>query len=81
MAKAKVSKNYHITIPKKIRLGLRLQPGDTVFFIQEGNRVFFTNAGKEPEIVKGKLIESEKSSFMVQRFRQEWKDKEKLLGL
>jgi len=81
MPKAKVAKNYHVNIPKKIRQSLNIQPGDTLLFNIEGNKVFFFNGGKEKPLSKESFKDGQNCETYAQKLRRTWEEKEKWMGL
>lgn len=53
---SKVSFKGQITIPKKIRQKLGIEPGDFILFVQEGKRVVLKKARVSPEEEFNKLV-------------------------
>lgn len=53
---SKVSFKGQITIPKKIRQKLGIEPGDFILFAQEGKRVVLKKARVSPEEEFNKLV-------------------------
>ena len=54
------------TIPKSIREALRLQPGDRVEFIREGDQVVLRRAGADLTALDGMLDRSDREPVSIE---------------
>jgi AbrB family looped-hinge helix DNA binding protein len=70
MPTAKLTSRGQTTIPKSVREALRLQPGDRVEFILEGDRVVLRRAGADLTALDGMLDRSDREPASVEAMNE-----------
>jgi AbrB family looped-hinge helix DNA binding protein len=70
MPTAKLTSRGQTTIPKAIREALRLQPGDRVEFILEGDQVVLRRAGADLTALDGMLDRSDREPASVEAMNE-----------
>jgi AbrB family looped-hinge helix DNA binding protein len=70
MPTAKLTSRGQTTIPKSIREALRLQPGDRVEFILEGDHVTLRRAGADLTALDGMLDRSDREPASVEAMNE-----------
>jgi AbrB family looped-hinge helix DNA binding protein len=70
MPTAKLTSRGQTTIPKSIREALRLQPGDRVEFILEGDQVVLRRAGADLTALDGMLDRSDREPASVEAMNE-----------
>ena len=70
MPTTKLTSRGQTTIPKSIREALRLQPGDRVEFILEGDQVVLRRAGADLTALDGMLDRSDREPASVEAMNE-----------
>jgi len=70
MPTTKLTSRGQTTIPKSIREALRLQPGDRVEFILEGDQVVLRRAGADLTALDGMLDRSDRKPASVETMNE-----------
>jgi len=70
MPTTKLTSRGQTTIPKSIREALRLQPGDRVEFILEGDQVLLRRAGADLTALDGMLDRSDREPVSVEAMNE-----------